>query len=184
MKILFIILVIFLIIPSLSYAGDDAKYEVIIRIKYNAVSVDKASEVIGEAQKRYSDACEVEVTSKKVADNSDHRTTVNIGPWDDMTSNLYDNIHATWYDIVIKIKYNAVPICKANGIIRDAQKRHAGACEVELTSKKVANSITGAVGHFNWVPGSLEIIDREVDDPGPTMPGTLKINDATTSYAN
>jgi hypothetical protein len=115
MKIIFIILVIFLIIPPLSHARDNTEYEVVIRIKYNAVSADRASEIISDAQKRYSDACEVEVTSKKVAD-----------------------------------------------------------------------SITGTVGHFyqDLTDCTLEITDNEVDANCPTMPGTLKINDATTSCAN
>jgi hypothetical protein len=90
------------------------------------------------------------------------------------------SIHAdstAQYEITIKVKYNAVSVDRANEIVNDAQKRHADACEVEVTSKKVTgsvSSITGTAGNFNWVPGSLEIIDSPVVDA--VMPGTLKIN--------
>jgi hypothetical protein len=82
--------------------------------------------------------------------------------------------NAAQYEITIKVKYNAVSVDRANEIVSDAQNRYSGACEVEVTTVKVASGITGTAGNFNWVPGSLEITDSTVVDA--VMPGTLKMN--------
>ena len=67
-KILFIILaLVFIAVPiSADEKKAEPKYEVKIEVVYNAISIKEADRIIGNAMRNHSDACKVNIETKKV----------------------------------------------------------------------------------------------------------------------
>ena len=70
MKIAYIFLAILTVVTVFkeveSLADDGTKYEVTIRVVYNAVDIKEANKIMTDAIKRHQEACKVEVEAKKV----------------------------------------------------------------------------------------------------------------------
>ena len=75
-----VILVLFVILlASVAYAEEkEVKYQVTIKVTYNAISIVKAQAIILDALNRYNDACETKVSAKLV-DGVDVLTSTGTG---------------------------------------------------------------------------------------------------------
>jgi hypothetical protein len=72
----------------------EVKYEVTIKVVYNAVRPSKAAEIIKDAQERHKEACKVEVDSKKVSGGFD--SVDSDGSWGiDLTDCYFDEENYT-----------------------------------------------------------------------------------------
>jgi len=64
------IIAIFIVLLCATFAvAEDVKYEVKLKVTYNAVTPERADEIIGDAMRRHKDACKVEIGLEKVAED-------------------------------------------------------------------------------------------------------------------
>ena len=70
MKGTVLILAALLIFSTVAFAGDDTEYEVSFTVRYNAVSIERATQIASYVMRMHADACKTELKIKKVGEDS------------------------------------------------------------------------------------------------------------------
>lgn len=87
-------LILFLSIMAISTAAiaDDTKYEVTIKVVYNAVSIEEANAIMSKATEQHKSACKTEVAAKKIESDAVHYMPSSLILYDagDTTTSCYD----------------------------------------------------------------------------------------------
>jgi hypothetical protein len=74
--ILVLCLVFFIPLGYTEDTEDPAKYEVVLIVTYNALSISEATKIVSAAMKRHQNACRVKLNISKNGDDALFRTTI------------------------------------------------------------------------------------------------------------